>query len=110
MKVNYQSIGMEGIVLEETTSITLYRVVQELLNNTMKHANAKSAIVQLTRLNRQLSVTVEDDGKGFDTNMLKVNKGIGWANIQNRVEFLKGKLDITSKACEGTSVQIELNL
>ncbi len=110
LKVNYQSIGMEGIVLEETTSITLYRVVQELLNNTMKHANAKSAIVQLTRLNRQLSVTVEDDGKGFDTNMLKVNKGIGWANIQNRVEFLKGKLDITSKACEGTSVQIELNL
>jgi signal transduction histidine kinase len=110
LKVNYQSFGMEGIVLEETTSITLYRIIQELLNNTMKHANARSAIVQLTLSNGQLSVTVEDDGKGFDTNILKVKKGIGWVNIQNRVEFLKGKLDITSKACEGTSVQIELNL
>ncbi len=108
LKVNYQSIGLEGIVLDETTSITLYRIVQELLNNTMKHANAKSAIVQLTKLNEQLSVTVEDDGKGFDTNMLKINKGIGWVNIHNRVEFLKGKLGITSKEGEGTSVLIEL--
>ena len=110
LKVNYQSFGMDGIVLGETTSITLYRIIQELLNNRMKHANARSAIVQLTLSNGHLSVTVEDDGKGFDTNILKIKKGIGWVNIQNRVEFLKGKMDITSKACEGTSVQIELTI
>jgi len=110
LKVNYQCIGLEGHIIDHTVSITLYRIVQELLNNTMKHAQAKSAIVQVTKVNEQLSVTVEDDGKGFDTQLLKMNKGIGWLNIQNRVEFLKGKLDITSKECEGTSVQIELNL
>jgi signal transduction histidine kinase len=108
LKIIYQSIGMEGIAIDQTTSITIYRIVQELINNTMKHSGATSAIVQLTKSNDQLSLTVEDDGKGFDTKILKTNKGIGWVNIQNRVEFLKGKLDINSKEGEGTSVHIEL--
>ncbi len=110
LKINYQSIGLEGVIIDQTISITLYRIVQELINNTMKHSGAVSAIVQLTKSNEQLSITVEDDGKGFDTGILKTNKGIGWVNIQNRVEFLKGKLDIRSNEGEGTSVQIELNM
>ncbi len=109
LKVNYHSMGIEGLSIDSTTSITLYRIVQELLNNAMKHAQATSAIVQVTNSNGQLSVTVEDDGKGFDTSILKLNKGMGWANIRNRVDFLKGRLDIRSKQGEGTSVQIELN-
>jgi signal transduction histidine kinase len=76
----------------------------------MKHARATSAIVQLTKLNEHLSVTVEDDGKGFDTTILSGSKGIGWINIQNRVELLKAKLDISSRESVGTSVQIELIL
>jgi signal transduction histidine kinase len=108
LMINYQSIGLEGVSIDQTTSITLYRIVQELINNTMKHSGATSAIVQLTKSNGQLSVTVEDNGKGFDTTILKTNKGIGWVNIQNRIEFLKGKLNITSKEGEGTSVHIEL--
>jgi signal transduction histidine kinase len=108
LKISYQSIGLVGVMIDQTISITLYRIVQELINNTMKHSGATSAIVQLTKSNGQLSLTVEDDGKGFDTAILKTNKGIGWVNIQNRVEFLKGKLDIASKEGEGTSVHIEL--
>ena len=108
LKINYQSIGLEGISIDQTVAITLYRIIQELINNTMKHAKATSAIVQVTKSNGQLAVTVEDDGIGFDTSILKNNQGIGWTNIQNRVEFLKGKLDVRSKAGEGTSVQIEL--
>jgi two-component system NarL family sensor kinase len=110
LKVNYQSIGLDGFSIDQTTSIALYRIVQELLNNTMKHAKAKSAIVQITKLENLISLTVEDDGRGFDTKILKIKNGIGWVNIQNRIEFLKGKLDITSKECEGTSVQIELTV
>jgi len=109
ININYQSIGMEGVMVDQTTSITLYRIVQELINNTMKHARAKTAIVQVAQSNQKLFVTVEDDGKGFDTNILKESKGIGWINIKNRVEFLKGKIEITSKEGEGTSVLIELN-
>jgi two-component system, NarL family, sensor kinase len=108
LKVNYQSIGLENTKIEQTTAITIYRIVQELLHNTTKHAAAKTAIVQVSKTNGVLSVEVEDDGKGFDTLILKQSKGIGWHNIQNRIEFLKGKLNVNSQAGKGTSVHIEL--
>jgi two-component system, NarL family, sensor kinase len=110
LHVNYQSIGMEDIAIDQTTSITIYRVVQELINNTMKHAAATNSIVQLSKTGDKLTITVEDDGKGFDIACLSMAKGIGWTNIMNRVEFLKGKLDINSHAGKGTSVLIELNV
>jgi two-component system, NarL family, sensor kinase len=84
--------------------------VQELINNSMKHAASKTAIVQVTKSNGQLSITVEDDGKGFDTVILQGSKGIGWTNIKSRVDFLKGVLDIQSAIGKGTSVHIELNV
>jgi len=79
------------------------------LNNTRKHAVAQNAIVQVSKTGDVLSVEVEDDGKGFDTAILKQVQGIGWINIQNRIEFLKGKLDVNSQPGKGTSVHIELN-
>jgi signal transduction histidine kinase len=110
IRVEYQSIGLDNAVIEQTVAITLYRIVQELVTNTLKHAAAKTAIVQITKTNNLLSVTVEDDGKGFDIRELKLSRGIGWSNIQNRVEFLKGKLDVNSQPGKGTSVLIEVNL
>lgn len=107
LKLSYQSIGMEGAVIDQTTSITLFRIVQELLNNAIKHAKAKSAIVQLSKSGEQLAVTVEDDGIGFDTSILKASRGIGWSNIQSRIDYMKGKLDIKSDPGHGTSVHIE---
>lgn len=115
--LTYQSIGLENAVIEQTTAITLYRIVQELINNTIKHAAAKSAIVQVTKTDENIAITVEDDGKGFDPVILKqawarpddqVGRGIGWSNIQSRVEYLKGKLDVQSEPGKGTSVLIEL--
>lgn len=110
LQVRYQSIGLADEVLDQTVAITIYRIVQELISNTMKHAAAKTAIVQVTKANGQLSVTVEDDGKGFNTIILNQSKGIGWTNIQHRVDFLKGKLDVNSQPGNGTSVHIELNI
>jgi two-component system, NarL family, sensor kinase len=110
LTVNYQSIGLENETVDQTIAITIYRIVQELINNIMKHAVSKTAIVQVTKSNRQLSITVEDDGKGFDTVILQRSKGIGWTNIKSRVEFLKGTLDIQSAPGKGTSVHIELNV
>ncbi|HTH32319.1 MAG TPA: tetratricopeptide repeat protein [Lacibacter sp.] len=108
LQVKYQSIGLEGIEIDQTKSVTVYRIVQELLNNTMKHASAKHALVQLSYNDANLTITVEDDGKGFDAAVLKQSKGIGWSNIQNRVEFLKGKWDVDSQPGKGTSVNIEM--
>ena len=75
----------------------------------MKHAAAKNAIIQLSKIDEKLTVTVEDDGKGFDTTILNKVKGIGWTNIQSRIDFLKGMLDVQSTPGKGTSVHIELN-
>ena len=108
LQVTYQSIGLEQAAIDQTTAITIYRIVQELVNNTMKHAAATTAIVQVTKSNGTISVTVEDDGKGFDTTMLQRPSGIGWSNIQSRVEYLNGKLDVQSEPGKGTSVHIEL--
>lgn len=107
LPVTYQSIGMENLVLEQTTATAIYRIVQELINNTLQHAGAKTALVQLSYSPPVLSVTVEDDGRGMDPSHLKASDGIGWANILNRVEFLKGNLDIHSVPEQGTSVHIE---
>ena len=110
--LNYQSIGMEKIIIDQTIAVTIYRIVQELVNNAIKHAVAKNVLVQLhlTQPDRLLTVTVEDDGKGFDKTTLKQSSGIGWNNIQNRVEFLKGKLDVSSITEKGTSVLIEVGV
>ncbi|HMG93336.1 MAG TPA: sensor histidine kinase [Chryseolinea sp.] len=110
LKVDFQSIGLADKQFDQRTAITVYRIVQELINNTMKHAAARTAIVQVSTSGKQLSVTVEDDGKGFDTAILRQAQGIGWSNIQHRVDFLKGKLDVDSQPGKGTSVQIEFDI
>lgn len=109
MQVRYQSIGLKDIEWDQTQAITIYRIVQELLNNSMKHAAATQALVQVSNNENQVSITVEDDGKGFDPSILRQSKGIGWSNIQHRIEFLKGKWDLATQPGKGTSVHIEFS-
>lgn len=110
LRVDYQSIGVEELKLDNTTAITIFRIVQELLNNTMKHAAAYTAIVQLAKTDGTITVTVEDDGKGFDPELLRQTAGIGWSNIRNRVDFLKGKIDVKTEPDQGASVLIEFKV
>ena len=110
INVNYLSLGMENASIVQTKAITIYRIVQELINNIIKHSEAKNAIIQLSKMGEKLSVTVEDDGNGFDIILLNTAKGIGWTNIQNRVDFLNGTLNIQSTQSKGTSVFIELDI
>lgn len=108
--VTYQSVGLDQTEIDQTRALNIYRIVQELVNNALKHSAAKSILVQLILTKTALSITVEDDGKGFDPVVLQAVKGIGWSNLRNRVEFLKGNMDLRSKPGEGTSVQIDLDL
>lgn len=110
LKVSYQSIEIADKTIEQSLAITVYRIVQELLNNSIKHASAKNAIVQVALEGRQLLVTVEDDGKGMNPDILKSAKGIGWKNISSRLDYHNGKLDIQSSPDKGTSVYIEFTL
>ncbi len=109
LSVKYQSIGMDTRI-EKSSEIIIYRIIQELLNNIMKHAAATEAMVQLIKEEGRFSIIVEDNGKGFDTGLLKNNKGAGLTSIQSRVDYLKGKMDIHSEADKGTLVNIEFNV
>ncbi|HUN01672.1 MAG TPA: histidine kinase, partial [Niabella sp.] len=102
---SYHSIDLANADIEQTTAVTIYRIVQELVNNAIKHAVAKNVLVQahVTEAGKLLTVTVEDDGKGFDPAAIKHASGIGWSNIQNRVDFLKGKIDVQTGEGTGTS-------
>jgi len=106
-KIIFEQLGTERL-LSSTADLYIYRIVQELINNAIKHANADQILVQLTKTNDKVLLTVEDDGKGFNTELIRSAKGIGLKNIQQRVDYLKGKIDIASQAEEGTSVNIEL--
>ena len=107
--VKYQSHGMEAR-LDKSVEIIIYRIIQELLNNTMKHAAATETFVQVIREGNRLNVVVEDNGKGFDSNLDSNNIGAGLTNVRSRVDYLKGQLAIHAKQGKGTLVNIEFNL
>jgi|JI6StandDraft_1071083.scaffolds.fasta_scaffold03715_9 two-component system NarL family sensor kinase len=110
LNINYSSFGMNNYNTETNVSITVYRVIQELINNSMKHAEATQSIVQIANENNILHITVEDNGKGFDVQNINNFKGAGWTNIQNRITYLKGKIHVDSNEKNGTSVIIEIPL
>lgn len=107
LKADYQSVNLSHN-LPKSLQLSVYRIVQELLNNIIKHSGATEALVQLQQEQQKLIITVEDNGKGFANN--SVNKGIGLQNIESRLSLLKGKLQIDSQDKKGTSVYIELEL
>ncbi|HSU26842.1 MAG TPA: sensor histidine kinase [Chitinophagaceae bacterium] len=109
ISVKYQSVGMDAR-LDRSVEIIIYRIVQELLNNTMKHAVATESFVQLIRDGNRLNVVVEDNGKGFDSSLKENQKGAGLANIRSRVDYLKGQLAIHAEPGKGTLVNIEFNI
>jgi two-component system, NarL family, sensor kinase len=104
-KIDCQSIGLEN-KLPFNAEIFIYRIVQELLNNAIKHSSATQVLVQLARQDDELSITVEDNGLGFDKSILEKATGAGWANIRSRVEYLKGKVDVQTAPGQGTSTHI----
>lgn len=108
LRVEFQSYQLSRD-MAQPVQITLYRIVQELLTNAVKHAGASNILVQCSQNSDRIFITVEDDGQGFDVNLLKAKKGIGLSNIQNRINLLKGKLDIQTKLQEGTTVNVEMN-
>ncbi|WP_334113892.1 tetratricopeptide repeat-containing sensor histidine kinase [Paucihalobacter sp.] len=107
LKVRFQHFGIQER-LTSNFEIMLYRIVQELLNNIIKHSNATEAIVQFIKENNRLSITVEDNGNGFSGQ--EATKGIGLASVKERVQYLNGSLSIDSESSVGTTVMMEFLL
>lgn len=104
LHINLQSIDM-NLRLDEDLEVMIFRTVQELINNIMKHAEATQVLIELSRQNNEINLTVEDDGKGFD-NLAKENRGLGLRSIRSRVEHYGGQFDLRSAAGEGTSISV----
>jgi two-component system, NarL family, sensor kinase len=94
--------------LPENQEIMLYRIVQEMVNNTLRHANANKISLLLHETDGNLHLTYSDDGKGFDVNKMMEGKSLGLKSIKSRVDFLNGKLTIQSEPSEGTTYFINI--
>jgi two-component system, NarL family, sensor kinase len=105
LPVIYQFLG-EPRNMSSTAEVFTYRIIQELVNNAVKHANATKILVQLNTPENKIGITVEDDGKGFNANT--VTKGDGLDNIKYRVQYFNGTIDTVTSPGNGTSVHIEL--
>lgn len=85
----------------------IYRIIQEAIANTIKHAKAEKMLIQITSNDKAINLTIEDDGIGF--NPTATHEGIGLKNIKSRVNYLNGKIDIISNPNEGSIYEIELS-
>ena len=88
----------------------IYRIVQELLNNSLKHAHPQHILVQCSLEEHAILITVEDDGAGFDVDLMEKeeNEGSGLKNVKTRINYLHGSMDVQSKPGKGTTINIEL--
>ncbi|NLU92703.1 sensor histidine kinase [Chitinophaga sp. Ak27] len=89
--------------------LSVYRIVQELVNNIIKHAYATTALVQITQHDGYVSITVEDNGIGFK-NIPSAHTGIGLSSLEERVRSLNGQLTITASPGCGTTAYMEFNV
>lgn len=98
--------------MDQTTELILYRIITELINNTLKHAGAGKIEINLEIIDGRFQVTYMDDGKGFNKDQVLKddNRGMGLKNITSRLESIKGTLRIHSRPGVGTLVVIETGL
>ena len=105
VKMRFTHLGLDKAI-EKPTEVILYRIIQELSNNAIKHAVASNIFIQLTRHAKGISLTVEDDGKGFD--VAQTTKGAGLQNVQSRLDYLNGSLEINSTPGVGSTFNVEI--
>ena len=87
------SFNVEGDLesLDKNLEIMIYRIIQECLQNIIKHADASKVDISIIHDNEEIDVTIEDNGVGFNTSLMEEIEGMGMKNIKSRVEFLKWK-------------------
>ncbi len=105
IKITLYTEGLEERI-DEKVEMVLYRVIQECVNNVIKHSDANRLDISLVKDADGISITLEDNGKGFDANNIDNYSGIGLKNIRSRIEYLKGTVEWDSAPGKGTVVTI----
>ncbi len=107
LEIDFQPLNITRN-LSLAVQINIYRIVQELLANAVKHAEGSCILLQCSQSGDHFMVTIEDNGKGFIEDNDQIVKSMGLRNLRNRVEYLNGKIEINSDP-EGTAINIELD-
>lgn len=105
LQFNTENTISERFVFSSVEGMNLFRVIQESINNSIKHANAKNIDLSLSQEGKDLSIIIKDDGKGFDLNTVEVGNGL--SNIESRISSIKGTVSIESTVNEGTIISIK---
>ncbi|HEU4632774.1 MAG TPA: ATP-binding protein, partial [Flavisolibacter sp.] len=106
VKITHQITGLENQTLKQELHLGVYRILQEQLNNVLKHAEASEVFIQLEHRENRLQLQVADNGKGFVMNNQK--NGIGLVNMQTRAENLNGTFEIDSQPGKGCKIKVML--
>jgi signal transduction histidine kinase len=91
------------------TEVLIYRIVQELLHNIIKHARASEITITLVYTNDQFTIRIADNGVGFDVNKVRTTGGIGFINMYQRADLMKGRLDIQSAVGKGSTATLTID-
>jgi two-component system, NarL family, sensor histidine kinase UhpB len=107
IKIRLILSGFDENSLLPEQKINIYRIIQEQLNNILKHAQASVVVIELTKVKEQVRLRIRDDGKGFDPRTRR--KGVGISNIISRAELYNGKVEIDSSPGKGCRLEVVLN-
>ena len=108
-KINIQVIDF-GLNkrLENSLELTIFRIIQELTTNVLKHADAKNLTINISQFKENLNIILEDDGKGFEVKKVIFKDGIGLSSIKTRIKHLKGTFEIDATIGKGTSILLNI--
>lgn len=97
--------------VEKLVELNLFRILYELLNNTLKYAEASQVHISITQTESRTSLSYRDNGKGFDANDFENQKGLGMKNIESRLQMIRGIYELKTAPGEGVwvSIQVDLN-
>jgi two-component system, NarL family, sensor kinase len=109
VQINYKST-IDFTNSEPETQLQLFRIIQELINNSLKHGKASQIEILFENINQKNQCIYKDDGQGFDTSKLDKSKGLGMRNIESRIEYLHGKYHIESEPEKGIIFTYDFNL
>src|SRR5690606_7230357 len=100
LKISFDTFGLDK-KLDDLVENVLYRTIQEIINNTIKHAEATELFIQIGKDQNQITLMAEDNGKGFDLEKIKNQDNFGLSHIKSAIENLNGNLYIDSKINRG---------
>lgn len=108
IETNFQYDSKLDKLLSDDQKLMIFRILQEQTNNIIKYANAKNVIITLKEENNKVYLSISDDGKGFDASVQ--SKGIGFINIDNRVDAFGGEMELISSPGNGCTIRINFPL